>query len=152
MKHKAFTMLEIVVVMGVLVAIALVSIPLTVSSIIQTNADAYMRDMTSRFFLQQQLSFSGNGGNDHGIAFDADGITVFTGPSLASATDTAEFGLPSGVAFDETAFGGGATEVVFASGSFRPDVFGYASYTDGTYQHRLQVNSEGLIEYLKTAL
>jgi len=152
MKYKAFTFLEIVVVMGILVAVALISLPLTYATVVQSNAEAFMREVNSGFFYQQQQASSGSGGEDYGIAFEDDSVILFTGNSLASATDSQEVEFPSGLALDSIALTNDATEIVFASQQFRPDESGYIDFTDTSFRHRLQINTEGLIEYIKVEL
>lgn len=152
MKYKAFTMLEVVVVMGVLVAVALISLPLTYSSVVQSNAEGFMRDLNSRSFSQQQLAYTGTGGDDFGIAFETDEVIYFTGPNLLGATNTIEQSLPPGLELDTINLTGVNDEIVFDSQSFRPDETGYVDYTDTGFTHRIQFNEEGLIEYLKFPL
>ncbi|KXK08714.1 MAG: hypothetical protein UZ20_WS6002000718 [candidate division WS6 bacterium OLB21] len=147
MRTKAYTTIEIVIVLAILMAIALILIPITVSGITKTNANNYLKDISSRLFDQQIASYSGKNSSAHGIAFEQEKAILFTGTSLIAATDTVDLVYPTRLSLQQTDLVGGTDQIVFLEGNYRPVAYGSVSLTDGDQIYRLEINSEGMIDY-----
>jgi type II secretory pathway pseudopilin PulG len=149
MKVKAFTFLEVVVVMGILVAIALLVLPYTISQIEEARAENQSVSVASELFSQQQDAYAGKNNSAFGVSLEEDAYTVFRGTSLAAAAESTTITLPSGVTIQNISLTGGATEIVFPVNSFRPNVSGSFRLNDGNSVFEVGLNAQGLITVTK---
>jgi len=121
--YSGFTIFEIVVVLGILVALALVVLPISVKEVKSSQAKSIADQMTSYIFLQQQNAYTGKNNKSYGIAFNSDSYTVFVGNSLASAEDTLIVDYPADTT-SNILLSNGATELVFLRGYIHPSQYG----------------------------
>ncbi len=66
---------------------------------------------------------------------------------MASSEETYEKALPNGVSINPISLTGGTTEISFSPNSFRPSVSGSIQITNNANTYKVEINSEGLINY-----
>ncbi len=144
---KGFTLLEILVVMGIFVTIAAIAFPTTIGQLQKVKVEDVANNMSSLTFAQQQNALSGLNNKNYGIAFQTNRFILFTGNSLASAESTENIDLPNGMTISQINLSASATEITFTKGSFRPSQYGNINITDGSKVFTVLINKEGLINY-----
>jgi len=137
--------MEVVVVMGILVAISLVILPFTISQIEDARAENQALSIASELFSSQQDAYSGRNSSGYGVKLNSDSYVVFIGDTLAGASYSDTLTLPQGTSITDITFTGGASEVAFLSGSFRPNRTGSFRINDGVSIYQVTLNAQGLI-------
>lgn len=148
-KYSAYTILEIVIVMGILVAVSIVVLPITLQQVEEARAEHAAIDISSRIFSAQQNAYNGKNNVEYGIRFTNNNYFLFTGNSYATATDAEAFDLLGQLKITQINLEGGSDEIIFEQGSLMPSVTGYIQMTDNISTYRVTINSEGLITIAK---
>ncbi len=146
-KRNAFTLIELIVVMGVLTMLSVLLIPYTITEVKANNVKSAAGDLSSLIYSYQQEAYSGLNGKSFGFAFDANGYYLFVGTSLVAAETSERVSFPKHISFSLISFSGGSSQIVFSSGSLKPSVFGVLRITDEGSSYDITINSEGFIEY-----
>lgn len=146
-RYKAFTLLEILVLIGLLLGISMVIFPYSVKDIKKDQARSYSREMASNIFVQQQNAYSGLNDEDYGIYLTNKGYTLFTGDDYATGEVSMEVNLPADTYLTNNL--GGANEIVFSKGSIRPSNAGNIILTTASESYGIYINAEGLIEVIR---
>ena len=138
-------MLEIVIVMGLLLAVALVVLPATIAQIGQVKADSVANDAASLIFSTQQQAYARDNNKDYGIKLNTDNYIYYVGISygFAEASNTVTFS--PNITISSISLNGGGSEIRFASGSFKTSQYGSFNVSDGNSTYAVKVNKEGLI-------
>lgn len=146
MKKKAFSLIEIVIVLAIFISIMAILIPYGLARFNITRVETVASDLSSKIYTYQQFAYTGKNGKNYGIAFETDKYIPFIGNSYATAESSFEINLPNLYTIDMS--GVGANEIVFNSGSFRPDEYGTIIITNpnGT-DYIVEINAEGLVSY-----
>lgn len=150
-KLKGFTLIEIIVVMGVLTLLSMILMPYTIKEVKTSNVKSLAGDITSLMFSYQQEAYSGLAGKSYGFAFDSTGYYLFTCNTFATAVSKDRTDLPPSISVNLINFAGGTNEVVFSPGSLKPSVFGNIRLTDDGSTYEININAEGFIEYYKVS-
>lgn len=145
--RKAFTILEVVSVMGLLVAASFFAIPFLISQIQETNAQFFASQMTSSIFLLQQNAYSQKAGDANGIRITQDSYILFDGTNFASGNVIGEVDIPSNLKINNINLTGGANDIIFPDGSVVPSASGSFQVSDGSAVYIITINSEGLVNY-----
>ncbi len=148
-KLRGFTLLEMLVVMGIIGSVSLVAMPITINQIKQTNLQQTVRDMNSAIFLYQQNAYASKNSKSYGVYFESDKYTLYIGESFATAEVTEPTILQSDVSISQINLTGGGNEIKFTAGGFRPTASGTIVLSDAFNSFALDINSEGLISNYK---
>ncbi len=143
-KLEGFSLMELIVTMGILLLMAMVVFPVTIQKAQEQKLQEYAKGITNDILYQQQRSSLK--GIEGGISFATGSYTLFDGPSLAGSTETQVKDLPNNISVEEIALTSG-NEILFLEGEFKPNVYGSITLTDGYSQVRIEINSEGLCYY-----
>ncbi len=148
---KAFTIIEAVLTLGLLGAVAVIVLPISFRQLQSSQVGAVAKDITSRIFVTQQNAYSQRNFQDYGIAFFADRYVMFIGSSLITSTDTDEVILPANISINSISFSGGGNEILFVAGELLPQQNGFISVSDGYDSYTVTINTQGAILYDKTS-
>ncbi|MFQ5492692.1 MAG: Tfp pilus assembly protein FimT/FimU [Candidatus Dojkabacteria bacterium] len=143
---NAFSLLEIVVVMGILVAVALIVLPLTVNQLQEARSEVVAADISSLLFAAQQDAYARKDGKSYGIFFETNQYTLFIGDSYGTAESTDVVTLPDNVTISNIGLASG-DEIAYLSGNFRPEDNGTLNITEGTQTYQINIDPEGLIDF-----
>jgi len=143
---KGTSLLEVLVVIAIFSMLIVLTFPFPLRLINQTKADAEAKSLSYIIFRQQQDAYSGLNNKPYGISLYGNRYIVFTGASLATADSQDTFYLNSPISMSSISLNNGS-EIVFPSGSFRPQSSGYLIITDSQKSYRIDISSEGLISY-----
>lgn len=144
-KQRAFTLLELVLVLGITLALSALVLPFALTEIRRGQVQTTAQDLHSQIFRVQQQAYAGDANTARGISFASDNYKLYSGNSLAAATsvDTIEF--PAGVNITAINISGGGSELNFAVNKFRANNTGTITISDGLESWQLTINSEGLL-------
>lgn len=143
-EEKGFTMVEILVVLGIVMLISFVGIVGSVSKVNQTRTEEGVSGLSSLIYQCQQNAYGGKDGRACGIRFSSGYYEVYSGDDYAHAVTKDRIDFPAGVQITEANFGLGG-DVKFSIGSFRPVTAGFVNVSDGRHSYQIVVNKEGLI-------
>jgi type II secretory pathway pseudopilin PulG len=144
-KSQAFTLLEVLVVIGLLLTVTLVILPITVRQLQSAKADAIGREIATEIFLAQQRAYAGENNNSYGIALASGRYTYYQGASLATAVDTFKVDLAQNITISSISLNGGGSEIFFSKNQLRSNNYGSFHVNDGTQSVIVSINKEGLI-------
>lgn len=147
--HKAFTIIEVLIVIGVLTVLAFIALPLAIREIQTGKTDSFIRELNSSFRILSQDAFSGKNNKDYGIALLPDSYIIFIGPSLSEAEEQIVYPTADEVIIKNIDLTDSATEIVFTAFSQKPDVHGTFEVGDNYSTYLFDINKEGLITYHK---
>ncbi len=145
---RGFTLVEMLIVMGLLVSATAVIIPISVKLLRSNRTESVAKSVYSDTFLTQQNAYTGLGNTNHGIAFFVNRYEIYTGNSLSEATSKEIVYLPNNVSIININFNT-SNEVRFARGAFRPVADGSFIVSDASNSYLITINKEGAIFYEK---
>jgi type II secretory pathway pseudopilin PulG len=143
-KYSGFSLFEVIVTMGILMLIAILVFPITISKTQRSKLESYATQATTDIYYQQQRSSLKD--IDTGVAIQSNGYTLFDGTDLIGSTETQFKQLPSNVSITNINLTSG-TEISFTGGSFKPVIYGTFLITNSADTVRVYINREGLIGY-----
>jgi type II secretory pathway pseudopilin PulG len=148
-KIKAFTLMEMLVVIGMFFTISILVLPAAIKEISVSKSDSAVKDVRSAIYLLGQNAFSRFNNKTYGIALFSDRYVTYVGTDLAHAESSDTFSFSREVTISQISLTGNATEIVFPAGSFRPSVTGSFKVGDSITTYQISINAQGLITYSK---
>jgi type II secretory pathway pseudopilin PulG len=112
---KAYTLLEVIVVIGIIVLITGMVVPISIRQTKLNELSVAAKDFHSHVFVQQQNAFSGKNNSVHGIYVENEGYWLFQGETFATSASKDYFSFGKGIRLIS-----GNTEIVFPRGSQKP--------------------------------
>jgi len=149
MKSKAFTLLELLVVLALMSFIILIVLPGSINQVKGTSVDSRASELVSQIYTYQQNAYSGLANKSFGIKFGTTSYTIFTGTSYATSDTHEDINLDSGITISNLTLSGGVSEIVFSPGSLKPSANGSWKIGDVNATYQININKEGYIEYSK---
>lgn len=148
-KIKAFTLVEILVVLGMFLGILAIVLPIGVRELQFNKAQNSAFDIESALQLAQSNSFSGLESSKYGIAIFSDRYVFFKGESLSAAVSQDEFRFNNGVTMKNNNLTPSTNEIIFEVGLLKPNVTGYFDVGSSADNYRININKIGLINLEK---
>lgn len=140
--RKAFTLMEIMIVLSITVAIMAVAIPMYVYFNSFSVVESARIEVLENIRLAESKAQNGMSDSNFGVYFGSNFYTVYQGASYAERTQSQDTvsSLPKGVTLS------GLTEINFTKKTGAPNTAGVLTltYPDGS-QKTIQINSAGLI-------
>jgi len=143
-KVEGFTLIEILLTLGILLIIATLVFPITLQRAQRSKLESYANQLTIDLYYQQQRSSLKE--IPSGINIDSNGYTLFDGESLSTASETQVKTYPANISINSVSLTSGS-EILFPAGKFKPSIYGTLVITDGQYSALIYINREGLIGY-----
>ncbi len=147
-KKKGYTLLELLVVLGIIGFISLLVLPGSITNVYNQSIESQTSDLASQLYVYQQNAYAGLSDKSYGIKFDSSSYSIFIGPSYSSAEQIEVIPLNK-VSIQNINLNSGGNEIVFNQGSLKPNATGDMNLSDGSVIYRLSINKEGFIEYYK---
>lgn len=141
--YKAFTLIEVLVVILIVTSIGAFVVPVTLSSVSMSRSDGVANQISSLVFKQQQDAYSGYMDSEFGIRLNNNSITLYRGTSFSTASDTRTVSFPT-----ETitySLNPSVSDIHFEKGSLEPSSSGSIYVNSSGKITEIVVNSEGLI-------
>ncbi len=142
---KAYTLLELLLVLTLFSSVSAIVVPFTIRQISQGNVESEADKVRSAIFLTQQNAYTGRNSSDYGIKFNSDSYEIYEGASYAGALNIDVENLPSSVQFTAVNLGDLGDEVHFSLGSVIPSTDGVLTISDGTSTNTITITSQGSI-------
>ncbi len=140
---KGFSLLEIVVTLGVLMTFALIVFPVGINKNQKSKLEIYASQIVTDLNYQQQRSYLKN--IPTGVSLGGNTYTLFDGTTLSTATDTDIKKYPNNIQITNISLLNLSDEISFNSASFRPNFYGFFRITDQINYINVYINEEGLI-------
>lgn len=143
-KYNGFTLIEIVIVIGIITLAVGFIFPLTISQIRENKLYSASEEVSGAIFEAQQYAYSRKNGLGYGIQFEGNEYRFLSGGSYATAAIDDTFTLENGITITTSNFAA-ADDIFFSPGNIRPDAAGSLIISDGSKTIEITVNSEGAI-------
>lgn len=143
--NKAFTLIEMLLVISIFGAVATLSLPFLISSPLDARLEKNINEIKGSLMDQQSYAYSRNNNKKYGVAFSSNNYSVFTGDTLATAEDHVTYPLEKGVTISSIYLTGGTNEILFDIGNYQPAVTGGLNLTDGFKTYQIRITTEGLV-------
>ncbi len=145
MKNKAFTLVEILLVLGLFLATLGFSVLYTQFSQVRSDLNAQTATFVSYARLQQSLAASGKNDQSFGLHLTSDAYTLFEGSSYSIA-DPANIiiELPSTLEIQNIALNGGGSDLIFNPPEGRTTQFGTLDFYSTTLQKSITINFDAI--------
>jgi type II secretory pathway pseudopilin PulG len=138
---KAYTTLEIIVVIGVMILITGMVIPVSLRQTKLNELSVAGKDLHSAMFVQQQNAYSGKNNAKHGVYVQNDGYWLFEGDSFDTSTTKDYFPYNKGIVTTS-----GNVEILFDQSSQKPNNEASISLSFLDHTYIVIINSEGAID------
>lgn len=146
---KAFSLLEVVVMLGIFIAMILILFPIAINQLQGNKIDLEVRSLKSAMSNQAEYAFANKDNKNYGVAFFNDHYIVYSGNTLATADTTDRYDFSEDINISEINFNNLGSEINFAKGTFRPNTTGSFHINSDGSGYQININSEGLITYTK---
>lgn len=145
---EGYTLIEITIVIAIVLAVSIFSVPFTLSQIQEGELSNKSADIVSAIFSQQQKAYNRVNSKAYGLHFQSDSYTIFIGDDYATAEYTEVIDLPDGMNFSSIMFTNSETDIFFDMGSFRPSDSGTIKIKNSSgVEKQINITSEGLIYF-----
>jgi type II secretory pathway pseudopilin PulG len=142
--HKllnAYTTLEVLVVIGIMVLVSGIVIPVSLRQTKLNELSITAKDLHSNIFLQQQNAFAGKNDSNHGIYLQGDGYWIFEGEDFANSTKKDFIAFNKGITLSS-----GAEEIIFEKSSQKPNSNKSLVLSFSGHTYLILISDEGAIE------
>jgi type II secretory pathway pseudopilin PulG len=146
---RGYTMLEILVVIGLLFIISMFAISISIPQVRDSEISSTVNGIESEIFSAQQRAYSGRDGKSYGVRIVNGEYISFIGDSYAAAEATDSFDIPGGVTVSSINLDDGGDEIVFLSGELKPNTSGTITFSDDSNSYVVEINSQGLVDSYK---
>ncbi len=148
--RKAFTLIEVMIVLALITLILGLSLLYTQTSIVRTDLNSQRDAFISQLRLAQSNAMSGKDGASYGVHIESDSYTIFTGTNyVAEDTGNLTYELPGTLEFMNLSLNGSGSNVVFTSPKGETSDYGsvdiYSSQINKT--STITINQFGIITY-----
>lgn len=140
---QGFTLIELILSVGILSIVLMISIPLTQRYITRNNIDVVANIIVQDSYRAQNLARSGENGGNWGVRVQNSSVTVFQGDSYASRNQAKD----ESYSFSSNIIVSGQNEYVFNKFSGKPVASGSTTLTINSDTKIISVSSSGVIEY-----
>lgn len=142
MKYLGFTLVEVILVIGVITGIGAFVVPTAVTQIYFSRADSMANVIASSIYAQQQYSYNGYENSEYGIKIESNRLILYTGNTYETRTSEKIIN-GDGVELYPTL--GGSDIIHFDNSSLKPTTSGtIRSQYAGVFVD-VVINSEGLV-------
>ena len=138
---KAYTTLEVLVVIGIIMLISTMVVPVSIRQTKLNELTIAGRNLYSHIFVQQQNAFSGKNDLNHGIYVEQEGFWLFQGDNFNDADVKEYFTIGKGIEVVS-----GNTEIVFPKGSQKPTDETSIVLTFANNNYVILINEQGVID------
>lgn len=147
---RAFTLIEILIVIGIIGVIGGIAVPVSISQISQNKLVNTASEMSSNLFLYQQYSYAKKDNKIYGVALFNNYYQISIYDKTEDEYEYIRFDYPDDITASQTEEG-----ILFEEGGFRPvngalipDVAPVSiTLTKGSSSVTIEVNREGLISH-----
>ena len=146
---KGYTLIEVLVVIGLLLVITAVIMPLGVSILNRQDAKNSSENIKSLIFYYQQRAYSGDGDSDYIVKFNSSNVQFYKGSDTSTGVLDQTITLKSGVYIPSTNLTGGTNEILFTKNNLLPSSSGTITFTNEGISYLLSINQEGFMEIYK---
>ena len=143
-KLKGFSLLEIIVTVGILLLFSGIIFPFTITKIKRTQLQSYASEIAADIYFQQQEARNRN--QPTGVFLESGQYTLFTGETYATATEKDKKELKKRTYLSSIMLNDG-TSIRFEGSSFKPLTYGSFLLSNGRSSVKIEINQEGLVEY-----
>lgn len=144
-KLCAYTLLEILVIIGVTTGLAMIFLPVGIEQIQINKIENVVKDVQSLIYSQSQSAYTYKANKSYGIAFYSNHYIVYSGDSLSQADSQTRYDLSSEIKINNLNFNDSGVELRFAKGTFRPHTFGSFEVSTSYSSYQITINTEGLV-------
>lgn len=148
-KLTGFTLLELLVVMGIIAMVTVVVLPFSVNDLRNSNLRNLAVNLTSQINNYQFSAALGKDNLYYGINIGTTSYTLFNGTSLAAASQSEEILLDSGYYFSNINLLSAGSEIIFKPNSIKPLTSGFFRLSDQFNTYEISINTEGFLEWYK---
>lgn len=138
---NAYTTLEILIVIGVMILITGMVIPVSMRQTKLNELSIAGKDLHSNMFLQQQNAFAGKNNIEHGVYIQNDGYWVFEGEDFENSSKKDFFSFGKGIVSTS-----GIKEIIFEQNSQKPNSPQTIILNYSGYNYSVVINHEGIID------
>lgn len=136
----AFTMIEIIVVVGILALLLSVGSVMAFNSIERSVASNEQNLLATLLIGQRTKALANLNQNSHGLKVETNQYTLFEGNSFAAGTNKRSVTKSAGITT------GGASEIIFGQLTGTSSLQSI-TITDGSMTYTIDINQEGRIEW-----
>ncbi len=145
MKKKAFTLIEMLLVIAIIGLLGTITIPFYQRLQITTQRQTFSNQLISELRHAKLMAISANNDQSWGLNINQNQATLFMGNDFANRDQTFD---ESVVVPSNVTVGGSINQVIFAKQSGLPNVSGIITVSDTNGQTQsIAINSQGTVDY-----
>lgn len=147
--YSGFTLLEVIVVLGVLAIVSTAVMPFAINTIASDTVQQTALDLESAIFQQQQYARTGKDGEAWGVLIESDKYTLFQGEDVSSDPDPLTIQLSSEVTLVTTSGFDSGQDIVFMQNEFAPTGEQTLNVVGEQVTYQIKIYPTGLIDVYK---
>jgi len=147
---KAFTFIEIMIVIALMTLMLGLSLLYSQTSIVRSDLNSQRSGLISQLRLAQSNAMSGKKGASYGVHIKSDSYTTFTGSSyVADGTGNFIYNLPSTIQLTNLSLNGSGSNVIFTSPKGETSEYGSIDIYSEQIQKTstITINQFGVVTY-----
>lgn len=143
-RTQGFTVIEVLLVVALIALLGTLAAPVYQTFQVEAQLDTALDEVSGALHAAQLAAMSGIDGTSHGIHFEADSFTRFTGSTYTAADpENSVTVLPPQI----TLSSGLGTDLIYTGGEGIPSSTGTITLSSTSNTHVLTINALGTIEY-----
>ncbi len=145
----AFTLIEMLIVIGLMAVLFQVSITVFFSITKHQSLDKDVETAYSYLLKARNQTINGETNRNYGVRFSSTSVSLFQGTSYSVASTTARYDFANKSYLDSISLTGGTYDVYFRKITGSPSATGTLIYkitSDSTIQKRVIIHGSGLVE------
>jgi type II secretory pathway pseudopilin PulG len=147
-KYSAFSMAEMVLVLGLFSLLVVMMIPVGLGQIDRQRTNSKVDEVISDIFIQQQNAYNGKSSGEYGLYLSSGEYYLYEGVNYATA-DWVETRDLSGAEIQNIALDDTGVEIHFAQNELIPSTYGTFDVVSSVSSYRVTVNQEGALSISK---
>ncbi len=147
-KQRAFTLVELLLVIAIGGILALITATVFVSVVNFQSVDSDAESVVSNVLRARSMAMNSNEFTEYGVQFATTSVKVFQGKVFSTASTTMVYNLSSRVIISDIHLSNGGTDLYFNKVTGKPSATGTVTFKlqSGTTTRNLIIYSSGLSE------
>jgi len=145
-KYKAFSLIEIVMVLALFATLAVVSLPIGLTQLKKDTTHSQASNLLSTIFVMQQNAYNGKSSGEFGIYFTANGYYIYEGVDYNNSSWSEYTDLEGATNVSVISFDNSSNEMHFTKGELLPNTFGNVIINNSNINYSVEVNKEGVLD------
>jgi prepilin-type N-terminal cleavage/methylation domain-containing protein len=142
-KHQGFTLIEILLVVGLMTIIMGLTLPISASLIQQNNSENAQESFSTALRTAQTYSRNNHHDDNWSVKINTSEVVIFKGNDYINRDQSYDEKFP----ISQSVTKSGVTDISFEKSTGQPDISGVTTFSSGVFSETVSINSIGTVSY-----